>query len=61
MEEFWSSIAPALFAVFGFVGWKGALFMIGGMWFGDFAGRRYPNAWQWLRAGVKKAGDTVRG
>lgn len=31
-----------------------------GLWLGDFMGRRYPNAWSWLRAGLKQAGDAAK-
>ena len=59
MNDFWQTVGPALAAFAGFFGWKGAAFFVAGMWFGDFAGRRWPDAWQWLRAGAKKAGDTA--
>ena len=60
MEEFWSTVGPAFGVVAAVIGWKGALFLVLGMWLGDFAGRRWPNAWSWLRAGAKKAGDEVK-
>jgi len=60
MSEFWQTVGPALAAFAGFFGWKGTAFLVLGMWVGDFAGRRYPQAWAWLRAGVKKAGDAAR-
>jgi hypothetical protein len=60
MQEFFSSIGPWLLAVFAFFGWKGLAFLVAGMWFGDFAGRKYPNAWAWVRAGLKTAGDAAR-
>ena len=61
MQEFWSSIGPWLLAVVTFFGWKGLAFFLAGAWFGDYAGRKYPGAWAWVRAGLKKAGDSAKG
>ena len=60
MEQAWSMFVAALAAVWGLVGWQIALALVAGAWLGDFAGRRYPNGWGWLRLGFKRAGDAVK-
>jgi hypothetical protein len=60
MENAWQMVVAALAAVWGVVGWKMAVGMVLGAWFGDFAGRRYPDAWGWIRLGFKQAGDAAK-
>lgn len=61
MSEPLNTILGALSVAAAFVGWKGALFLLLGVWFGDYMGRRHPLKWAWLRAGVKQAGDSLKG
>lgn len=60
MNEAAQTAFAALAAVAGFFGWKGAAFLVAGLWIGDYAGRKFPNAWSWLRAGLKQAGDAAK-
>jgi hypothetical protein len=65
MENAWQIVVAALAAVWGVVGWQMAVGLALGAWFGDFAGRRYPLAWAWIRLGFKQAGaaanDAIKG
>lgn len=61
MENAWQMVVAALAAVWGVVGWQMAVGLALGAWFGDFAGRRYPTAWGWIRLGFKQAGDAMKG
>ncbi len=40
--------------------WDYAAVGVGSMWLGDWAGRKFPRAWSWLRLGLKNAGDAVK-
>lgn len=61
MEDFFSTAGPYLAAAAGFVGLKGLAYLVLGMWFGDWMGRKFPQSWAWLRKGVKQAGDSIKG
>ena len=61
MEDFFSTVGPWLGAIAGFVGFKGAMFMLAGAWVSDILRRRWPIGFGWLRDGFKKAGDSLKG
>lgn len=54
------AVTSTLSAAAAFVGWKALVFLVLGMWLGDWAGRKFPRAWSWLRLGLKNAGDAVQ-
>ena len=60
MEQAWSIFVGFFAAAWGLMGWKVALALVMGAWIGDFAGRRYPDAWGWIRLGFKQAGDAAK-
>lgn len=53
-------VMSALGAVFEVTGWKVPVAVLGGMWLGDWTGRKFPRAWSWLRLGLKNAGDAAK-
>lgn len=55
-----NEVLNAAAAVASFVGWQGVLGAVLGAWVGDWMGRKHPDAWGWMRAGVKKAGDALK-
>lgn len=48
-------------SMFEVTGWKVPVAVLAGVWVGDYAGRKFPRAWSWLRAGAKTAGDAAKG
>jgi hypothetical protein len=59
MEDFWSTVGPALAAFAGFFGWKGLAFWLAGMATYHQMLKRWPRLLAWLLSGVKRAGDAA--